>query len=386
MPIQRSHSRRRRVFLDESIQVEMAESVSNDRSKSKQSKPKISKLYSDAAKREGQLKTTDLIPKSNLMLGLVIGGCVSMLALLFLLAIASPHWSNVLSENAVHTLSFSGQGTISSWFSSFLLLLSSMASLQIYSMRRHRNDDYRGTYKIWLWLAGLFVVASVNSVVDFRSIVHSLASTAGYPLGRNLLLLVGIKFVALNVIVVRGLLEIRQSRGATVAVMLSWIAYTSALAAQIPLGGSGLAEKREFFAAGSLLVGNLAGFSASLIFARFIYLHVNGLLRLVPQAKSDQEPPQTTAKLASIKKSSSKGASPQALTARSKPEKPAPEASSTDAAAKPSTLKKSTEPKSSSTTDDGLEEEILSLSTNQGLSKSERRRLKKLQKRQRRAA
>ena len=388
MPIQRSHSRRRRVFLDESVQVEMAESVSNGGPKSKQVKSKKSKLYSDAAKREGQLKTTDLIPKSSLKLGLVLGACVSMFALLMFLALAAPTWSNNLSENAIHTLSFSGHGTISSWFSSFLLLLSSMASLQIYSMRRHRNDDYRGTYRIWLWLAALFVAASVNSVVDFRSVVHSLANNAGYPLGQNLFLIIGIKFVALNIIVVRGLLEIRQCKGATVAVMLSWIAYTSALATQIPFGATEFTQERGFISASSLLVGNLSVFSATLIFARFIYLHVNGLLKLAPKSKSaavQKSLPKST-RATSRPESASKVPAPKLGKASLKTEKSASQVSSPAAdEAKPSTAKTPVKKRPQSAEDD-VQEEILSLSANQGLSKSERRRLKKLQKRQRRAA
>ena len=406
MPIQRSHSRRRRVFLEESVHSELSESRTVASESASRRSEKSTPMYSDAGKREGQLKTTDLLPISATGLGTVIAVCALIICALNYLAVSAPHWSAVLSSDAIRTISFSGNGSVSAWFSSFLLLMTSMASLQIYSMRRHRNDDYGGTYRVWLWLALVFVIASINCVVDFSSVIQSLAIAAGYPSNGSLLLPLAIKFVALSIIFVRGILEIRQSRGATIAVVLAWIAYTSALVAQYPAEQFGLTQNKDLAVGNSLLIGNLSCFAMSLLFARFIFLEANGLINKPALSAADpsarhqskatsirrskavadgetQEKSKTETRNKSetnLKTEPQESAEPPPLRvsrANSAPPLPAADNSHSE-----------TRPESNPGKGDMEEEEqeILSLQDRQDLSKSERRRLKKLQKRQRRAA
>ena len=385
MPIQRNHSRRRRVFLDESVQSEIAQPAVGKPSKPGTTRSASPKIYADAAKHEEQLKITDLIPQKNFLIASIITGCLLFVGLLNYLAINAASWAEVLSNNAIQTISFSGSGSLAAWFTSFLLLLTSTASLQIYSMRRHRNDDYRGTYRIWLWLAVLFVVASVSCVVDFKSVFHSLTVTAGYPLlGRNILWLLGIKLIALSLIVFRGLLEVQQSRSATVAVGLAWIAYSFALVAQYPFEQNSLSQYQNIFLGNSILAGTISCFAVTVFFARFIYLHANEMVEIKPVVnKAAEATAKKTSSRAQVTKPQSAGkAAPKPI------QSPAPAkkvAASTQAAAKPTPVpNKSAQRKSNESSKES--QEILSLEARQEISKSERRRLKKLQKRQQRAA
>ena len=213
----RNNKRRRRVILDEVVQ-------GNDTNIHPISSPiESAKPYSDAARRRSQLKTTDLIPKRPVALAIVLSCVVAAAVVLNLLAIGLGNWQS-LSESTRQLFRFSGVGTLPNWFSSLLLMTTGMASLQIYGMRRHRCDDYNGHYQIWLFLAALFLVASVNCVVDFRALVSDLAKLAGFAGSNGIVIFLVAKMIALTALVVRGVLEIRASRAAFAAVIIVWIA------------------------------------------------------------------------------------------------------------------------------------------------------------------
>ena len=45
------------------------------------------------------------------------------------------------------------KGSLAGWFSSLVLLAASLVAVVVYTVRRHRMDDYHGRYRIWLWAA-----------------------------------------------------------------------------------------------------------------------------------------------------------------------------------------------------------------------------------------
>ena len=280
----RNDARRRRVILDEAVQARVVNSSELVSPAKQSSEP--AKVYSQAAKRGGQLKTTDLIPKRIWPLTALIGIAVLGLVLLNLLRYGLLHWSFIPVDVAA-TFSLTGIGTVSNWFSSMLLVVSGMASLQIYGMRQHRCDDYNGHYRIWIFMALLFLVASINCVVDFRAIANAFTRTAGFAGENGLVILLVIKMVALTALVIRGVLEIRASRGALVAVVIVWVAYASAIVAQIPAVQSELVQNEELILGNLVLVGTVALFVSVLLYSRFVYLHANGLITIeTAQAKA----------------------------------------------------------------------------------------------------
>ena len=52
-----------------------------------------------------------------------------------------------------------------------MLLLASATCLLIYSIRRHRIDDFRGRYRIWLAASAACLVLSANSVAGLHSVL-----------------------------------------------------------------------------------------------------------------------------------------------------------------------------------------------------------------------
>ncbi len=278
----RNSARRRRVILDEMVQ-QTGLSATTINAEKTVSGPgfDLANSYSDAAKRRGQLKTTDLIPKRPLPLGIVIGVVISIYIGINLLDYYSKAWS-ALSDAASQVLGISGVGTISAWYSSLLLLVSGMASLQIYGMRKHRCNDYRGHYRVWLFLAALFILASANFVIDFKSVLQSLSHSFGLAGGNSFIVMLVAKVVALTALVVRGVLEIRASKAAMVSVVIVWVAYASAIVSQIPGVQQNMVQREELVFGNLVLVGTIALFLTVIFYARFVYLHANELIKLSP--------------------------------------------------------------------------------------------------------
>ena len=320
--------------MDDAVQSTESTNMHSDSVPMEAGKP-----YSDAAKRRSQLKTTDLIPKRPIPLAIVLTVVIAMAVMLNLLSYGLGQWQT-LSESARRVFSFSGVGTLPNWFSSMLLVTTGMASLQIYGMRRHRCDDYNGHYQIWLFLAVLFSLASVNCVVDFTAVFSSLAQMTGFNGGMGFVIFLVAKMIALTALVIRGILEIRASRAALAAVVVVWVAYSCAVVVQIPGVQEQLVQNDKVVVGNLALVGNIAVFFAAVFYSRFVYLHANELIEL----------------------------------------------QSADPASMEGEVGRSNAKKSPVTEDDQSEEQILNLQQQSKATRSNRKRSKKMQKQQRRAA
>ena len=120
--------------------------------------------YGDAEFLQAQLRLTDLVPRrliSHVLLLVVglaaIGGLVALYVWApDLLPGGAPSGSVRL------TLADLGNcGSLGNWFAALLLVTASLLAVIIYTVRRHKVDDYRGHYVIWLWAAtGWFIMAT----------------------------------------------------------------------------------------------------------------------------------------------------------------------------------------------------------------------------------
>jgi len=75
-------------------------------------------------------------------------------------------------------------GSLGGWVAHVCLSTAIVAALVVRSMRRHRRDDFKGRYRAWGWLAGLFAVAACAGVMPLGALVAAFASDAtGIVLG-----------------------------------------------------------------------------------------------------------------------------------------------------------------------------------------------------------
>lgn len=279
MVVNRSDSRRRRVVVDPAIHGNdvLAMSPPSERIPSKRE----SSLYATGANRRHQYKTTDLIPKRVWPVSLVVLLLVSVIVGLNLLSYFASRWSDRIGSEGVTALSLTGRATLTAWFSSFLLIVSGLASLQIYALRQHRRDDYRGSYRLWLWMSALLLIGSANCVVDLASIgsrlmqsltTISFAANSWWPLI--------VKLSLLSLLVARGVYEVRESRGSLALVVLVWIAYSAAAVMQLPAVEPLIVSvDRETILGNGCLIGSLATLLVEMTFARFVFLQAHGLIQ-----------------------------------------------------------------------------------------------------------
>ncbi len=409
MDFRRNSQRRRRVAIDQN-QLETtpgAKLNSKDPPSSDDSRVPSSP-YTHEARRSRQPKTTDLIPKRLGSVIAVVAIFLAGIAGLNILHLHAHRWVDVIGQNGVEIFSLDSDRGLSVWYSNFLLLLSSCASLQIFLIRQHRRDDYRGSYRVWLWLAAIFMLGSLATVTAIQDLIQNvinfLLSTGA---GKSLGVMVGIKLSLLMALVARGIFEIRHSRAALIGLSTVLLAYAAVVVMDLPEVHSKVSNNFETAYGSILLLGNTALFLTVLLFARFVYLEANGVISIsspdaIPstgrQNNTGTQPskPKQTRKASAdkaighkqtvkseqssqgeaVRKAKSPSTSKQSRTVDTHPAQTKP--------VQQKNTSKSRPPKPMSD-DDALlmmmdDDEVASL------SKSERRRLRKLKKRQQRQA
>jgi hypothetical protein len=282
MVLRQNATRRRRIVIDPKNQGNDAEVAPEEAQKPPRKRNRT--LYKSGAERRFQWKTTDLLPKRTWGMATTIALLLLSLVGINLLYFYSGNWHNYIGTVGVSSLQLSGKATLAAWFSSFLLIISGFASLQIYALRQHRQDDYRGSYRLWLWMSGVLLLASLNCIVDLTAMGTNLISgLTKLSFQSSLLSMIGLKIVLLTALVARGSYEVRESRTSLMLVVLVWLAYGAATTLQLPQFQPVMARLPQStfqIAHGNLILfGTAFVFLAQLVFARFVYLQALGMIQ-----------------------------------------------------------------------------------------------------------
>ena len=176
--------------------------------------------------------------------------------------------------------------SLGGWLAQVCLVIATVTSLVVRLMRRHRRDDYRGRYRAWGWLAGLFTLTACAGQVPLGGLIAALASDAtGITLGPGgmgwWVLTAGVLYAAVGLWAVLPLHE-RAAPGIWLSLCLS--AWTAAAVC------GWMGDGREFH----LVVGNacwMVGAAlaaiAMLAAARSVLREVRGLpVRTAPRKNS----------------------------------------------------------------------------------------------------
>ena len=236
--------------------------------------------YAKDALAERQARITDLVPTRPWTLLVLL-----LLALTGVAGIAAlfGEWGTLAARagrEGLAALDVTSSGSLATWFSSMLLMAAAVGSVLVYTIRRHREDDYRGRYRVWLWSAAVLLVASIDATARLHLLAHHaiakltgasfLADAAIWPL-------VGMVIVY-GVLGVRMLFEIRSSRGATVSLSFAGALYVAAAAVSIvwPERSSGHMAAMAF--ASLAMLGHVCVWYTVMVYARNVYLDAQGAL------------------------------------------------------------------------------------------------------------
>ncbi len=181
-------------------------------------------------------RLTDLIPRSVWPYGLALILGIGVIAgLEWLYAVAMPRLSPWTTDGTVEAFDLDGEGTLAVWFSSTTLLFASGAAVIVYWVRRYRRDDYQGTYRIWLWAAGCWLLMSLDETASLHEgFKKMMVLLTGQSLGGDGSLWWAIPyFFLLGGVGIRLLIDMRESFLSTAAFLAVALCYATAVAAQL---------------------------------------------------------------------------------------------------------------------------------------------------------
>jgi hypothetical protein len=390
--------RRRRVLMDEIAAPSESDGADAALAAASGAKGPV-RAYSSAVLSERQLKVTDLLPIRPLSVVILI-----LLGLTGLAAIEAIHIHAVtlpLTDGGAHlaALDVRQRGSLAAWYSSALLATAAAIALVIFGVRSHRVDDYRGRYRIWLWAAAALLWLSLDAATGVH---EALGLAVSLLAGKQLLTATLAAGCTVTWFVLYGLIFGTLWIRLAIEVWSSLLSFAAlSLAAVMYLFGGLL--RLEVLSAGSPLVAPVVGSTVMLLahlslvtavflYGRHVYLDARGRLKvhIDPDKKKPRPKSRATLKVVKGDAPAENSVESQKPAARAAPAKPtdgfrfgaAP--SSTNAAARPgATISKASLNTASADEDEDDEDDG---SFGQNLSKSERRRLKKLARQQQRRA
>jgi hypothetical protein len=170
------------------------------------------------------------------MVVLLVCGVATINALAFYANDLQPY----VGTAGVESFSLQGPGTLAAWCGALLMAVSAATCCQVYCLRKHRCDDYLGSYRVWSWLAVLFAVGSLSQSVDMVGIVSALIAAAAGAAnlilptvgGAPLMTLVG--GLLFSIVAAICCWEVRRSRGSLILAATAWAAGMVAIAVTVP--------------------------------------------------------------------------------------------------------------------------------------------------------
>lgn len=261
--------RRRRALMDDRAGESGKQQATEEKASSGRSS---TRTYSKSAVDERRVRVIDVVPiyavHVMLFYATVFVLSAGLLALDYY-ASRSLRWADLSRVDSLGT--YLTAGTL---FAGVLL-----AGL-IYRIRRHRLDDYRGRYRCWLWFAALLLMASLDSMLNFRNdVALGLESATKLRFfGQTGGWWAVVWCFAYGAMALRAAIEVRESIGTLLVATLSGVLLLSGVALELNLVllPSSVPAELVLYAVRLVGVGLLL---ASLVqYARYVWLDAQGLI------------------------------------------------------------------------------------------------------------
>lgn len=380
----RRTDRRRRVLREDVVASATAVTAQPQDVQDSYESERKQRSYFSKAKRRHQPRLTDLIPVRTWPVCLVGIGLVAILGSIVWL-------DQFIRANADATtfvaFLFGDQASIANWMQSTGMLVTGVICYLIYVLRSHRCDDYKGTYRLWSGLAVICIVASATSQIHLLPAVISAFDSQGWneKLDAAMLLRV-VAIVAVLLVSVRTWFELRHSRLATTSFYVAVIAYFGSVFIANGVFNSVLNElTRATSRGGLMLLAHFAWFYSVLLFARYVYLDAHGLIKTVE--KPAKQKSKKTAAESKNTRQKTKPVTKKTESAKETNQRPREVAAKNIPATEEKVEKQPVKSSTKEVDDQPSEMKALAAKAEaQTLSKSERRRMRKLAKRNQRAA
>lgn len=228
---------------------------------------------------ERQTRIGDLIPKSYGITALWFVLGLALIAGLEALHFYMPVLAQHREDGRIPSFSLQGEGNLGNGLSSFLLLLAAAATLVVYSVRKHRADDYHARYRIWFVAAACWFFLAIDEASglheDFQVLMTFLAGEAGF--GGGALYWIGAYAILLGIVGLQLVLDMKECRTSTFFFLSAAACYVAAVVAHLGLLLPPEIEiDRLMVEEGLELVGNLVLLTSMSLHARHVLLEAEG--------------------------------------------------------------------------------------------------------------
>ena len=71
-------------------------------------------------------------------------------------------WPTGTWQRYLSCLDVQRPGSLATWLCSLMLCVAAFQGIQIYRLRRHKTDDYRGRYRVWAWFPGILLATALS--------------------------------------------------------------------------------------------------------------------------------------------------------------------------------------------------------------------------------
>ncbi len=271
--------RRRRLLAEESSGLLAEAGPRDDRVAADLLGARRFENYEDAAFMDQTLRLIDLVPRKLTTFGLLLLLGLALVAGLEALYAwtSTPALNRLTTDGTVAAFDLDGEGSLAVWFSSAVLMLAALAAVLVYTIRRHKTDDYRGNYRVWLWAALCWMMMSIDETSSlhegFMGMMTHVTGTKIY--GDGSIWWVVPYFFLLGAVGSRLVVDMRQCRLSTLALLTTAGCYGLAVATQV--AGDGL-TRAVMIEEGAEMVGNVFLLLAMGLHARYVILDARGLL------------------------------------------------------------------------------------------------------------
>jgi len=238
--------------------------------------------YGDSVLMDEPIRLIDLVPRRLTVFGLLllVGlAAVAGLELLYYWA-SIPGVAGATTDGRIAALDLDGEGSLAVWFSSAMLSLSAAAAVIVYTVRRHRTDDYHGNYRIWLWAAMCWLLMSIDETSSLHEgFKEMMAGVTGVSPGIDGSMWWVIPyFFLLGAVGSRLLVDMWPCRLSSAALLTAGSCYAVAVVAQLQwiLPESG--ARGVMLEEGAELGGNVLLLLAMGLHARYVILDAEGVI------------------------------------------------------------------------------------------------------------
>ena len=272
------NSRRRRVLNEEALSASSAHLAlrADDDDESTGGGPR----YSDAAGVEHHPQVTDFLPRRyrSIWLTAIVGvATTAVIEALYWFAVPA---AGRYGFDVAAAFDLAAVGGVAGWLASVLLLGSAATCLLIYSLRRHRIDDIKGRYRIWLVAAVACVCLSLESVAPIHRVIAAAAAyhTGWTGLRGHAAWWLALGGLPLAWIAARAWLDARESRLSAATLAVAYLAFGVAIASFLGFGPALEPRGKVMASAGAALVGYWMLLIGIVSYGRFVVLDAQGLI------------------------------------------------------------------------------------------------------------